>query len=460
MKSTEFERIIIKALFVNKEVNTKVLPYLTDKWFFDVDNKLIVKSIIDFTSKFNSMPSVLEVKRLLTDAGTCDVFEKIMAIKDEEAMTEFMLDEIEEFVRRKLIYRASEEAMKYVTSGEAPKEGSLADEMTEAESFNFNEDLGFDFFEDPDRLYEDANTKERLWNTGIKAINEILLGGIHEKSLNLFMAPTNIGKTLIMCSLATNMILDNNSVLYITFEDPENKIAARIAQNMFDVTQMDFKTMSRENFNRAFQIVKQKVKSKLFIRELPEDCVNAMQIKALLKELKEKKGFVPDVVFIDYIGCMIPNGKNNSNWNSNTILKLISSQVRALAQTYGFPIISGLQANRGGNGIAELSLSDVADSFASTTKADAIFGVTQPEDYEQQNVYCMKLLKTRYGGIGGNNRGKTFLVGVDTARQRIYDVEQDKVKNDTVSMFEKAPISKSDGGVNLDTQEPIEVDFD
>jgi replicative DNA helicase len=183
---------------------------------------------------------------------------------------------------------------------------------------------------------------------------------------------------------------------------------------------------------------------------MPEYTVNALQLNAFLKELKEKKGFVPDVVFIDYIGCMIPNGRPNANLNTNTTLQLIAAQTRALAQVHGFPIVSGLQTNRGGNGIAELSLSDVSDSYSSTMKADSIFGVTQPDDMQQQNCYCMKLLKTRYGG---KNRGATFLVGVDTERQRIYDVAQDKVKNDTVSLFDTEKISHSDGHVDLEAQD-------
>lgn len=187
MKAAEFERIIIKALYVNKEVRSKVLPYLDNKWFFDVDNKIIVDKILKFTSSFNTMPTVIETKRMIEDDQTCGVFDLIMAIKDEDAMTEYILSEIEEFVKRKLIYRACEGGMKYVTTGEKIN-GSIADEMAEAEAFTFNANLGFDFFNDPDRLYEDANTKERLWNTGIKAINDILVGGIHEKSLNLFMA--------------------------------------------------------------------------------------------------------------------------------------------------------------------------------------------------------------------------------------------------------------------------------
>lgn len=449
MKSAEFERIIIKALYVNDNARSKILPYLDLKWFFDVDNKIIIKSILDFTASFNTMPSVIETKRMIKDDQTEGVFDLIMAIKDEEVQTEYILDEIEEFVRRKLIYRACENGMKYVTTGEKTA-AAISDEMAEAEAFSFNANVGFDFFADPDRLYEDANTKEKLWNTGIKAINDILVGGLHEKSLNLFMAPTNIGKTLIMCSLATNLILNGHNVLYITFEDPENKIAARVAQNMFNVTQQEFKLMSRDNFNKAFANIMSKTSGRFLIKEMPEYTVNALQLNAFLKELKEKKGFIPDVVFIDYIGCMIPNGRPNANLNTNTTLQLIAAQTRALAQVHGFPIVSGLQTNRGGNGIAELSLSDVSDSYSSTMKADSIFGVTQPDDMQQQNCYCMKLLKTRYGG---KNRGATFLVGVDTERQRIYDVSQDKVKNDTVSLFDTEKISHNDGRVDLEADD-------
>lgn len=432
MKPADFERIIIKALFVNDTVRGKVLPALKTDWFFDIDDKFIIEKIIDFNGRFGQMPNVIEMKRLISDDTTLGIFEDAMSIPDDDVQTEFMLDEIQEYVRRRLVSNVCEMGHKAVQSPGAYN-ASLTDLMAEAETFTFDTNIGFDILNDPDRLYEDANTKEKIYNSGIKIINDMIGGGFHEKSLNLFMAPTNIGKTLIMCSLATNFLLNGHNVLYVTFEDPENKIAGRMAQNLFDITQKDYKAMSRDNFNLAFANLKKKLPgNRVIVKEYPEGTVNAVQLNALLKELKDKQNFVPDVMLVDYIGCMIPNGRPNPNLNTNTTLQLISLQVRALGMTHGIPIISGLQANRGGNGVAEISLNDVADSFASTTKADAIFGVTQTDEYKQQNVYCVKLLKTRYG----NQRNDTFLLGVDIEKQRIYDVDNEAIQQGSVNIFD------------------------
>jgi replicative DNA helicase len=450
MTTQEFEKVIIKALYANQSICSKVLPELTDKWFSEYDTKQIVNKIIEFNTKYSNLPNAIELKRMITDEKTLKVFDDVLAIDDNQVNTPYLMGEIEEFVRKKLLLNQATKIQQYANGG-VQKE-SFTDNIADAEAFTFDDNIGFDFFTEAQRLYEDANTKEVIFKSGLKTLDDLIGGGFHEKSLSLIMSSTNVGKTLIMCALTTNFVLHGYRVLYVTFEDSENKIATRIAQNMFDITQSQYKVMSRDDFAKAFTKAKSIAGGdKLIIKEYPEGTVNALQIEALIKDLKDKKKFVPDVLVVDYIGCMIPNGKPNANLNTNTTLQLVAAQTRALAQVHGFPIISGLQANSGGNGIAELSLSDVADSFASTMKADAIFGVTQPDEFQQQNVYCMKLLKTRYGG---KNRGATFLVGVDTEKQRIYDVAQDKVANDTVNIFDSQPISKNDGSVELD-----EIDY-
>ena len=222
-----------------------------------------------------------------------------------------------------------------------------------------------------------------------------------------------------MCALTTNFVMHGYRVLYVTFEDSENKIATRIAQNMFDITQQQYKVMSRDDFAKAFTKAKSIAGGdKLVIKEYPEGTVNALQIEALIKDLKDKKRFVPDVLVVDYIGCMIPNGKPNPNLNSNSLLTLAAQQIRALGMKYGFPVISASQTNRGGYNTAEISLSDAADSFGQNMKADAVFAVTQTAEMKDQGMYNVQLLKTRYG----NQRGQFITIGVDVEKQRIFDL--------------------------------------
>jgi replicative DNA helicase len=419
MINQDFEKVIIKALYSNQSICSKVLPELSDKWFSEYDTKAIVNKIIEFNTKYSNLPNAIELKRMITDERTLKVLDDAFAIADEEVNTPYLIGEIEEFVRKKLLLNISGNIQKYA-AGTAPQNDSFTDNVAEAEAFTFDDNIGFDFFSEAQRLYEDANTKEIIFKSGLKTLDDLIGGGFHEKSLNLIMSGTNVGKTLIMCSLATNFVLNGLRVLYVTFEDSENKIATRIAQNMFNITQQQYKIMSREDFGKAFSNAKKIAGGdKLVIKEYPEGTVNALQIEALIKDLKDKKKFVPDVLIVDYIGCMIPNGKVNlSNMNSNTQLTLQAQQVRALGMKYGFPVISASQTNRGGYGTAEISLSDAADSFGQNMKADAVFAVTQTPEMKDQKMYTVQLLKTRYG----NQRGQIVTIGVDVEKQKIYDL--------------------------------------
>lgn len=444
MTTQEFEKVIIKALYANQSICSKVLPELTDKWFSEYDTKQIVNKIIEFNTKYSNLPNAIELKRMITDEKTLKVFDDVLAIDDNQVNTPYLMGEIEEFVRKKLLLNQATKIQQYANGG-VQKE-SFTDNIADAEAFTFDDNIGFDFFTEAQRLYEDANTKEVIFKSGLKTLDDLIGGGFHEKSLSLIMSSTNVGKTLIMCALTTNFVLHGYRVLYVTFEDSENKIATRIAQNMFDITQSQYKVMSRDDFAKAFTKAKSIAGGdKLIIKEYPEGTVNALQIEALIKDLKDKKKFVPDVLVVDYIGCMIPNGKPNPNLNSNSLLTLAAQQIRALGMKYGFPVISASQTNRGGYNNAEISLSDAADSFGQNMKADAVFAVTQTPEMKDQGMYQVQLLKTRYG----NQRGQLVTIGVDVEKQRIYDLNNSaSVAARTQNIVDTNPINYQALGSN------------
>jgi hypothetical protein len=216
------------------------------------------------------------------------------------------------------------------------------------------------------------------------------------------------------------MILSGKSVLYVTFEDAEVKIGQRIMQNLFDITHTELQALSKEAYNKLWQKHAEQVgHNKLVIKEYSEGCINALALKALIRELREKRGFVPDALVVDYLGCMIPNGRPNVNENDNSKLREICAQVRSIGMEMDIPVLSGLQSNRGGYGKGEIGLDDVADSFASTMKADVIFGVAQTPELKEANMYSIKLLKTRYG----QPTCPLVSIGVDIPKQRIYDLK-------------------------------------
>jgi len=252
---------------------------------------------------------------------------------------------------------------------------------------------------------EVSNPKHRYYTNGLSSHN------------------TNIGKTLMLCSMAASMLLAGKKVLYLSFEDPELKIYQRIAQNLMDLTQSQLKTMTRDTFLQRFEQVKQRcIGGRLKIKHQPEFTTNALMINSMLKEYKEREHFEPDVIFIDYIGCMIPNGYSK-DMNDNTRLTQVAMQVRAIATTYHLPIVSAAQVNRGGYGSADVGLDDAADSFGQMTKADAVFIITRPPEMEKAGMYKIFLGKTRYGITGPT----MTTIGVDTEKQRIYDLTQQQV---------------------------------
>ena len=206
--------------------------------------------------------------------------------------------------------------------------------------------------------------------------------------------------------------------MYITFEDSELKIGARVTQNLCDVTQEQLKLMSKEDYIKCKEKFKNAISSQLIIKEFPEGAINALAIKSLLKELREKKKFIPEIIFIDYIGCMVPNGRDNPNLNSNSIILKVAAQVRAISMEYGMPIVSAAQTNRDGFDSSTVKLSNTADSIGQTMKADFILGVAQTAEMKNQNLYSWEVNKTRFG----NNKNDSYTVRVDIAKQRILDM--------------------------------------
>lgn len=338
----------------------------------------------------------------------------------KKSVLNIQFGEIEKFVKQKKLWEAAAEIIKYCKTPDVSKQScSFSEIVTDAEAYTFDDSIGFSYMDEPERIYQEVIKNEKVVGTGLKALDELLKGGFHEKSLTLLLSPTNIGKTLWMCALAKNMLQAGYNVLYITFEDSENKIGQRITQNLFDLSRDDLKAMSLQDYQKCWNKYRSSIKTNLYIKEFPEMATNALSIHAFIKELKERKGFIPDIVFVDYIGCMIPNGRDNPNMNSNTRLLTIASQVRAISMVEGFPIVSGAQVNRGGFDSAHIGLNDAADSFGQTMKADAILAITQSKELLDNGYYDVEISKTRFG----NNKGEHRTIRVSIDKQRIMDVE-------------------------------------
>lgn len=421
MVDVEFELIIIKSLFSNELVRRKVVPLLDEKWFNnDINASKIVEKIIEFNTRYESMPTVTDMRRMINDSDELAVFDKAVAIPDEEVSSQYLIGEIEKFVKEKKLWAVASNIIQYCKTPDSAKQNcSFSEMVTDAEAYTFDDSIGFSYMDEPERIYQEIIKNEKVVGTGLKALDDLLKGGLHEKSLTLLLSPTNVGKTLIMCALAKNMLQAGFNVLYITFEDSENKIGQRITQNLFDLSRDELKAMSLQDYQKCWNKYKNVIKANLYIKEFPEMATNALNLHAFIKELKERKDFIPDIVFVDYIGCMIPNGRDNPNMNSNTRLLTIASQVRSISMVESFPIVSGAQVNRGGYDSANIGLNDAADSFGQTMKADAILAITQSKELLDNGYYDVEIAKTRFG----NNKGEHKTIRVSIDKQRIMDID-------------------------------------
>ena len=417
-----FEKMLLKLLFVNEDVRDKVYPHLKPELFDVFEHQNIVQDFLAYKEKYEKFAKVSELKLYSKDKEVFETLLDVMKIDETEFNSSQLLDEVESFFKEKLIWNDIN-AMVDALKEDVDKAADLPDKMRDSFSFSFDTSVGLDFIDDFDTLYEAIHNHDKTVSSGIKIIDQIIDGGFHEKSITLFLAGTNVGKTLVQCAFGCNALPAPPSVPEKPTEEDEKKISKRFVSNLLDIEINDLKLVSREKLKAKHDKIKKQVSEKLIIKEYPEGTISANHIRNLLKELEMKKKFKPDIVFVDYIGCMNPNGKVNTNINSNDTLRLVTGQVRALGMEFGFPVISAMQANRGGINSSELDLTDAADSIGQAFKADAIFSITQTDELKEAGLYNCKLIKSRFG-----LNSYKFSMGVDVPKMRLFDWDDDNIE--------------------------------
>ena len=425
-------------LFIDVEGRDTIYPYLNDSIFEGFENQKIIQSFLNFKSEYDDFPSAKALELVLQDKSVFDHLKVCLNIDTAEYNNDYVLDSIEEFFRNKLLWNDIEDTIGRLKENDTDAISDIVDRMRDSLSFSFDTTVGLDYASSAEEMYEALHNKDNVVPTGIKNLDRLIEGGVHEKSLTLFLAETNMGKSLIKCGLATNALLQNKNVLYVTMEMSEYKIAERITANLMDIELDHLKAISKEQYIKKHEQIFKHMKSNFVVKEYPTKGSNTNKIRNLLKELKVKRKFIPDIVFVDYIGIMLPNSPKKEG-NSNTEMKTISEELRGLAVESGIPFVSAMQTNRGGFSSAEIDLTDIADSIGTTATADIIFGVTQTEEMRQLGIYTMILLKNRYG----LNKVKTS-VGVNYPKMRIEDVpdeyeeEYDQQPNRPVNIVDDA----------------------
>jgi len=438
MDAIFFEKVLIKFLFSDDKVRDKVIPFLVPDIFEEHKNIQLIKTVLAMLAKYGHFPSVSEFKVEVSNEEIYNRLVEIMNMDVSEYKTAFLINQIESFIRNKLIHNINVEIAMNLTNEEDELLKQSPDKLREAIAFSFDTRVGLDLFEEEERMYNHLHNRERVIPTSFSQLNRIMEGGFHEKSLTLFMAETNLGKSLIMTSIGVDCVLRNKNVLYVSCEMSEEKISERIMSNMFDVAIEDLQIIPKIKFHEKFELIKSHVKNKIVIKEYPTKSINTNHIRNLIKELKVRKKFIPDIIFIDYLGIINPIYQNKAD-NTYLEVKRVSEEVRALAVELGIPIVLAVQTNRGGFGDAEIDLTDISDSIGTASTADIIIGVTQSDEMRKMGKFSWIILKNRYG-----LNKHVFSVNVDYYKMRVTEDSDSPTTNTASSITKDIPLSDKD----------------
>ena len=441
------EPLILGSLLHNEEYTRKVLPFLEEEYFDSLENKLIYRTIDTYIKDYNSIPTKdalrlsLEESRSVSEEQFEVVSKTINELSyDDKNSEDWLLDKTETFCQDKALYNAIRTSIGVMDSNDSKLDkGSIPKLLQDALGVSFDNSVGHDFLENVDERYEFYHRKEARIEFDIELLNTITKGGLPRKSLNIILAGTGVGKSLAMCHFAASNLMHGKNVLYITLEMAEERIAERIDANLLDASIDEIHMMPKDVFEKKVNRLKTKTPGKLIVKEYPTASAGSGHFRHLLNELKLKKNFTPDIIYIDYLNiCTSSRIKANAMANSYTLIKSIAEELRGLAVEYDVPIVSATQTTRSGFSSSDVGLEDTSESFGLPATADFMVALIATEELEQLGQIMIKQLKNRWGDPNSNKR---FVIGIDRSRMRFYNVEQsaqDGMVDDTPVMSNSA----------------------
>ena len=423
------EESILRNLLHNEEYYRKVVPFLKAEYFESYHEKIIYEEIADFAAKYDKVPTKevltinLQNRTDLTDESFQDSVSAVRGLSDEWVDYEWLLDATEKWCKDRAIYLALMQSIK-VADGEDKKisRDAIPSILQEALAVSFDEHIGHDYIEQSKDRYEFYHRKEEKIPFDLEKFNYITKGGLSNKTLNIALAGTGVGKSLFMCHMASAALSQGYDVLYITCEMAEEKIAERIDANLLNVAVKDIVDLPEVLFTSKVNEIARKTQGKLIIKEYPTASAHAGHFKALLSDLRLKKDFKPAIIFIDYLNIFASVRYKGAVVNSYTYVKAIAEELRGLAVECNVPIISATQTTRSGFGNSDPDLTDTSESFGLPATADFMFALISTEELEQQGRIMVKQLKNRYSDPTSSRK---FMVGIDRSKMRLYDVADD-----------------------------------
>ena len=424
----KIEFLILKNLLHNEEYLRKTVPFLKKEYFQDNNQKIVFEEIFNFVSEYNEVPTKevlsieIEKRNDINETSFKEVTHLIGCLDDDPVEFEWLTDTTEKWCRDRAIYLALLESIAIADGKEEKTPDAIPSILSDALAVSFDNHIGHDYLQDYHERYESYHRREDKIPFDLEFFNKITKGGLPNKTLNIALAGTGVGKSLFMCHLASSTLLEGRNVLYITLEMAEEKIAERIDANLLNVNIQEITDLPQTMFESKVTNLAQKTQGTLIIKEYPTASAHSGHFKSLISELALKKSFKPDIIFVDYLNiCASSRYRGNSNINSYSYIKAIAEELRGLAVETNVPIVSATQTTRSGFGSSDVELTDTSESFGLPATADLMFALISTEDLEGLNQILVKQLKNRYNDPTINKR---FVIGIDRAKMRLYDCEQ------------------------------------
>jgi len=422
------EVTILSNLVFNEKYTRKVLPFLKSDYFTAREYKVIFLEIHEYISQYDALPSLNAVaiecqeRTDLTEDQFKEVIGVLNVLSDDTADFDWLVDTTEKWCQERAIYISLMESVKIADGQDSKRDkGAIPQILSEALGVSFDQHVGHDYVSDAEERYDFYHRKEDKIPFDLSFFNKITKGGLPNKTLNIALAGTGVGKSLFMCHCAAATLLQGKNVLYITMEMAEEKIAERIDANLLNVPIQKLADLPKVMFDKKIKTLSKKTQGKLIIKEYPTASAHVGHFKSLISDLALKRSIRPDIIFVDYLNICASQRYKGSIVNSYTYVKAIAEELRGLAVECNVPIISATQTTRAGYGSTDVDLTDTSESFGLPATADLMFALISTEELEGMNQIMVKQLKNRYNDIASNKR---FCVGIDRAKMRLYDVEE------------------------------------
>tara|TARA_B100000424_G_scaffold57337_1_gene41377 strand:- start:28143 stop:29537 length:1395 start_codon:yes stop_codon:yes gene_type:complete len=430
------EKTILSHLICNEDYCRKVIPFIKEDYFTDKNDKVIYQETLKFIQKYNKTPTTTSIqieidgRKDLNEAQFKEIREIVSSFEKEDVDIDWLSDTTENWCKDKAIYNAIVDGISIIEGRDKNrKPDALPTLLTDALAVSFDNRVGHDYLKDSNERFDYYHKIEERIPFDLEFFNKITKGGLPQKTLNVALAGTGVGKSLFMCHMASNCLSQGKNVLYITLEMAEERIAERIDANLMNISIDDLHDLPKTMYEDKIDKVKKRASGNLIIKEYPTASAHTNHFRQLIQELAIKKSFRPDIIFVDYLNiCASSRFRGGSNINSYTIIKAIAEELRGLAVENNLPIVTATQTTRSGFVSTDIGLEDTSESFGLPATADFMFALISTDELEELNQIAVKQLKNRYNDPTSNKR---FVLGVDRARMKLYDVEM-KAQNDIV----------------------------